>query len=100
MESPPHGDFEWVELDLAPQHQSPSDVGDAGEEGQVKDGMASGVVGEQDGGYLGVASGAALLRMLEPSGRKRTFSNSSNLKMHARLTLQAGSKPSHCRHHD
>lgn len=42
----------------------------------VSDGMASLTVNEREAGYLGVASGAALLRLLEPNTRRRAPSRS------------------------
>ncbi|KAI0009209.1 fungal-specific transcription factor domain-containing protein [Xylariaceae sp. FL0662B] len=73
IEKPPHDDFEWVELNqvhrLSP---GPSvDVEDV-EEDQIKDGMASLAVDDKEAGYLGVASGAALLRILEPNATHAT----------------------------
>ncbi|KAK2049308.1 hypothetical protein LZ31DRAFT_562767 [Colletotrichum somersetense] len=46
--------------------------GDSGDSGAdpIADGMASLAVNEKESGYLGVASGAALLRLLEPSTPK------------------------------
>lgn len=73
LEAPPEEDFEWDELDLV-NYQSPGsgiDV-DAVEEDQIKDGMASLAVNEKEAGYLGVASGAALLRILEPDAKHMT----------------------------
>jgi transcriptional regulatory protein GAL4 len=89
VETPPREDFEWDELDVVQLVTSPSSAAvDAGEV-QIKDGMASLAVDEKDGGYLGVASGAALLRILEPSTRTRTFSNSSSHpRVHMPLALQ------------
>ncbi|KAF4125466.1 Fungal trans [Geosmithia morbida] len=66
IDDPPLNDFEWCERevdqhvhglspDAAPVHESPR-----------SDGMASLSVAERETGYLGVASGAALLRLLDP----------------------------------
>ena len=73
LETPPEEDFEWDELDLI-NYQSPGsgiDV-DSIEEDRIKDGMASLAVNEKEAGYLGVASGAALLRILEPDAKHMT----------------------------
>ncbi len=72
LEQPPQDDFEWDELDPV-NHYSPGYGADSGEAGiHIKDGMASLAVNENEAGYLGVASGAALLRILEPNGRYAT----------------------------
>ncbi|KAF3024197.1 hypothetical protein E8E14_010141 [Neopestalotiopsis sp. 37M] len=89
VETPPREDFEWDELDAT----SPTSLGseaalNTSGEGPIKDGMASLAVDEKDGGYLGVASGAALLRILEPNSRTRTFSNSSHPRPHIPMLAQ------------
>ncbi|KAK7752907.1 hypothetical protein SLS62_005066 [Diatrype stigma] len=85
LEKPPQDDFEWDELDPIIHHQSPGFGGadgteaGTGEEDQIKDGMASLAVDDKEAGYLGVASGAALLRILEPNAaRFHTTTSSSN----------------------
>lgn len=90
MEKPPQDDFEWDELDPIILHQSPGSRTDAGaetgEEDQIKDGMASLAVDDKEAGYLGVASGAALLRILEPNtARYTTSSNHSQPPYQRRL---------------
>lgn len=76
LDAPPvvSEDFEWDEKNL-PNVQTPESegtlVGPGLEEGDeyesiVADGMASLTLDESEGGYLGVASGAALLRLIEP----------------------------------
>ncbi|CAJ2503063.1 Uu.00g104570.m01.CDS01 [Anthostomella pinea] len=72
LETPPQDDFEWNELGTVNSPTPGTDaVRDGEDEGQIKDGMASLSVKESEAGYLGVASGAALLRMLEPdAGRE------------------------------
>ncbi|UKZ45885.1 hypothetical protein TrVGV298_000078 [Trichoderma virens] len=68
FESPPStGDFGWNEHE-AVQQNSPglSTASDFNETRQILDGMASLTVSEQRSGYLGIASGAAFLRLLEP----------------------------------
>ncbi|KAH8669168.1 fungal-specific transcription factor domain-containing protein [Xylariales sp. PMI_506] len=94
VETPPRDDFEWDELDTLQQHY-PAEISsyadlESGVDGQLKDGMASLAVDEKDGGYLGVASGAALLRIMEPNSRMRRFSSSSNYHRihHLPLPLQ------------
>lgn len=84
LEVPPMDDFEWDEQhvsgmedpDIASWASKSSEDGDAEE--TVIDGMASLTVDEKEGGYLGVASGAALLRIIDPpaptSRRKSTIS--------------------------
>jgi hypothetical protein len=74
LEAPPMDDFEWDEQHVSGLESTDPDVsswaskssenGD-GEE-TVIDGMASLTVDEKEGGYLGVASGAALLRIIDP----------------------------------
>ncbi|KAI0159302.1 fungal-specific transcription factor domain-containing protein [Pestalotiopsis sp. NC0098] len=89
VETPPREDFEWDELDAATPASMGSDAAlNASGEGPIKDGMASLAVDEKDGGYLGVASGAALLRILEPNSRTRTFSNSSHPRPHVPMLAQ------------
>lgn len=74
LEGPPLEDFEWSEKDSPYAHGlSPDAIGEGGiDDTPISDGMASLSVNEREGGYLGVASGAALLRLLEPSSRRRT----------------------------
>ncbi|GAW15577.1 hypothetical protein ANO14919_049910 [Xylariales sp. No.14919] len=89
VETPPREDFEWDELDVVrPQSPAASAAIDTSEEVYIKDGMASLAVDEKDGGYLGVASGAALLRILEPSSRIRRFSHSSPPRPHMPFLIQ------------
>lgn len=76
LEAPPSGpaDFSWdeqsqelspVETETAglPTHASPE------EDERVADGMASLTIDEREAGYLGVASGAAMLRLLLPDAQ-------------------------------
>ncbi|KEY64401.1 hypothetical protein S7711_08461 [Stachybotrys chartarum IBT 7711] len=76
LESPPLYDFEWCEQDVVNiQGLSPEAVVEGNEEDSpLSDGMASLTVHEHEGGYLGIASGAAMLRLLEPKARRRTQS--------------------------
>lgn len=89
LEAPPSGpaDFSWdeqsqdttpVETDIASTHTHTS----PGEDERVADGMASLTVDESEAGYLGVASGAAMLRLLLPganhSSRKAPPQSSDN----------------------
>lgn len=86
LEKPPQDDFEWDELDPV-NHQSPGFGVDAEavEEDQIKDGMASLAVDDNEAGYLGVASGAALLRILEPNARHTTPHRSHSQSQPRRL---------------
>lgn len=76
LEQPPVDDFEWCEMDeaYAPRVSSEGMLGGFEEDMPLSDGMASLSVNESEGGYLGVASGAALLRILEPAARRRASS--------------------------
>lgn len=77
LEGTPRDDFEWCEKEpIRPHGLSPDGTSEAVEEESPSDGMASLVVNERESGYLGIASGAALLRLLEPNSRRRTFSRS------------------------
>lgn len=70
--APTTEDFEWDEQDTATQPSlSPEAIHDGELESPILDGMASLTVGENDAGYLGIASGAALLRIFEPSSSRR-----------------------------
>ncbi|KAL7941883.1 fungal-specific transcription factor domain-containing protein [Trichoderma barbatum] len=78
FESPPStGDFGWNEHEAA-QQNSPgmSTTSDFNEARQILDGMASLTVSEQRSGYLGIASGAAFLRLLEPVEYRNAQSHS------------------------
>ncbi|KAL0934332.1 C6 transcription factor [Colletotrichum truncatum] len=84
LEANPTDDFEWDEQETLTNYSaSPEAIQDTDANGEVPtdpiaDGMASLAVSEKESGYLGVASGAALLRLLEPStSRRRTQSSSS-----------------------
>ncbi|KAK1660130.1 fungal-specific transcription factor domain-containing protein [Colletotrichum godetiae] len=84
LEAHPTDDFEWDEQETLTNYSaSPEAILEADLNGEViadpiADGMASLAVSERESGYLGVASGAALLRLLEPSTpRRRTQSSSS-----------------------
>jgi transcriptional regulatory protein GAL4 len=69
LEWPPASkvDFDWNEQGI-PMAQRASEVDENTDNLDFIDGMASLSVNEGDAGYLGVASGAALLRMLQPGG--------------------------------
>lgn len=84
-ETPPQDDFEWDEQDTSERLDDYLGGNTAGAQNTdpVPDGMASLPVGEKEAGYLGVASGAALLRILEPkkirrNSRSRTHRTSSS----------------------
>lgn len=70
LEGPPVDNFEWCEMSTA-HAQGLSPEGVTEDDSPVSDGMASLTVNEREAGYLGVASGAALLRLLEPKSRRR-----------------------------
>lgn len=78
LEAPPQDDFDWCEKEsIHISGLSPDGTNDAIEdESPASDGMASLTVNEKEAGYLGVASGAALLRLLEPKSRRRAPSRS------------------------
>ncbi|ROW11228.1 hypothetical protein VMCG_01307 [Cytospora schulzeri] len=89
LESPPAtDDFEWDEQDtmanpaFSPNVTDPDDA--------ALDGMASLTVSEKEGGYLGVASGAAFIRLLEPNMRRRSSQARSRQSMTSfpSLTMQ------------
>lgn len=72
LEASPLDDFEWDETDLGvfeATSQTKFSWGstEAEDEENIIDGMGSLTVDERESGYLGVASGAALLRMMDPS---------------------------------
>ena len=88
LEAPPSGpaDFSWDEQsqEISPEADAQT-IRSQGDDERVVDGMASLTVDENEAGYLGVASGAAMLRLLLPDaqqgrtaktagGRGRTFS--------------------------
>lgn len=82
LESPPAtDDFEWDEQDnvaslaaaLSADMNDPDDA--------ALDGMASLSVSEKEGGYLGVASGAAFIRLLEPNMKRRSSQTRSRPSM-------------------
>lgn len=88
LESPPAtDDFEWDEQDnmaslaaaLSPDMNDPDDA--------ALDGMASLSVSEKEGGYLGVASGAAFIRLLEPNMKRRSSHTRSRPSMTAYPSL-------------
>ncbi|KAK7702796.1 hypothetical protein SLS64_009406 [Diaporthe eres] len=84
-ETPPQDDFEWDEQDSSERLDDYLGGISAGAQNTdlVPDGMASLPVSEKEAGYLGVASGAALLRIMEPkkirrNSRSRTHRTSSS----------------------
>lgn len=70
FEGPPSGlaDYSWSEqtLDNGLQEHNPATHASNGEDEGAADGMASLTVDDHEAGYLGVASGAAMLRLLLP----------------------------------
>jgi transcriptional regulatory protein GAL4 len=96
LEGPPSGpaDFSWDEQSQdsgppetvaggAPTHTSP------GEDERVVDGMASLTIDESEAGYLGVASGAAMLRLLLPDAQ-HAYKRAHSLPSSATATLDNG----------
>jgi transcriptional regulatory protein GAL4 len=75
LEQPPSGleDFSWDEQSAGDEHESaqPDLVEDADSPG-VTDSMASLSVDDKRAGYLGIASGAAMLRLLMPDVEHRS----------------------------
>lgn len=94
LERPPDTDFEWSEKDpIHPHALSPTGTVEGKEEDSpISDGMASLAVSEREAGYLGVASGAALLRLLE-SGARRQPSPRSQADQHDVYGLTAQPNP-------
>ena len=93
LEGPPSGpaDFSWDEQS---QESGPAETDSAaaqtnasqGEDERVADGMASLTVDENEAGYLGVASGAAMLRLLLPDAQHAyRKANSATTAPHAVL---------------
>ncbi|RSL87554.1 hypothetical protein CEP52_015491 [Fusarium oligoseptatum] len=97
LESPPLYDFEWCEKETGPiRRLSPKTNAEGNdEESPMSDGMASLTVNERGGGYLGVASGAAMLRLIEPVSRRRTSSRPQPVDS---LTYPMPQQPSPNRH--
>lgn len=90
LESPPAThDLDWDERDTfvnSPTSQGTT-TGSTEDDGPgISDGMASLSVDEGEGGYLGVASGAALLRILEPA-RRRSSSQATTHRPTMRFPL-------------
>lgn len=79
LEAPPAtDDFEWDEQDdMASLAQAMSPTGNIPDDAAL-DGMASLSVSEKEGGYLGVASGAAFIRLLEPNMKRRIPSHAKS----------------------
>lgn len=100
-ETPPQDDFEWDEQDH-PAHIEDSLCGmSSGAENTdlVPDGMASLPVGEKEAGYLGVASGAALLRIIEPRKIRRNSRSRSHRTLSTSCpTMRLYSAPDPNRH--
>lgn len=89
FESPPStGDFGWDEHEST-QQDSPGESTMSGfnETRQILDGMASLTVSEQQSGYLGIASGAALLRLLDPVQAKK-LQGQSHTEADTRIPLK------------
>ncbi|RYC65183.1 hypothetical protein CHU98_g1060 [Xylaria longipes] len=81
LEASPRDEFEWDEQEAPTSNSaSPDVIGNTTEDGAesvITDGMASLAVNERESGYLGVASGAALLRIFATTPRVRSYSTTS-----------------------
>ncbi|KAI0439714.1 fungal-specific transcription factor domain-containing protein [Xylaria telfairii] len=77
LEASPKDDFEWDEQEVLTSNSESPDAIDDGTESVITDGMASLAVSERESGYLGVASGAALLRIFATTPRARSYSTTS-----------------------
>ncbi|KAI0969164.1 fungal-specific transcription factor domain-containing protein [Xylaria arbuscula] len=90
LEASPKDEFEWDEQEtVTSSSASPDAICNTAEEGSesvVTDGMASLAVNERESGYLGVASGAALLRIFATTPRVRLYSSTSRASGQVRET--------------
>ncbi|KAI1294453.1 fungal-specific transcription factor domain-containing protein [Xylaria venustula] len=90
LEASPKDEFEWDEQETATSSSaSPDAIGTTTEDANetvITDGMASLAVNERESGYLGVASGAALLRIFATTSRVRLYSNTSRASGQIRET--------------
>ncbi|KAJ8125927.1 hypothetical protein O1611_g7711 [Lasiodiplodia mahajangana] len=81
LEASPKDEFEWDEQETVTSNSaSPDVIGNTAEDGNesaITDGMASLAVNEKESGYLGVASGAALLRIFATAPRVRVRQDST-----------------------
>ncbi|KAI0191101.1 fungal-specific transcription factor domain-containing protein [Astrocystis sublimbata] len=83
LEVSPKDDFEWDEQETGTSNSAPTEsIGNrnvlkGGDNSVIADGMASLAVDERESGYLGVASGAALLRLFATAPRPRSYSTAS-----------------------
>ncbi|KAI1367894.1 fungal-specific transcription factor domain-containing protein [Xylaria arbuscula] len=81
LEASPKDEFEWDEQETVTSNSASPDVicniTEDGNESAITDGMASLAVNEKESGYLGVASGAALLRIFATAPRVRQNSTTS-----------------------
>ncbi|KAF9876109.1 C6 transcription factor [Colletotrichum karsti] len=102
LEAHPTDDFEWDEQETLTNYSaSPEAIQETDANGEVTiaDGMATLAVSEKESGYLGVASGAALLRLLEPSTpRRRTQSSSSRTAPITHMQYPLTAQPDPNRH--
>lgn len=100
-ETPPQDDFEWDEQDNSERLDAYLGGISAGVQNAdpVPDGMASLPVSEKEAGYLGVASGAALLRIMEPKKiRRNSRSRPHRTSTSSSATLGLLSAPDPNRH--
>lgn len=97
------GDFEWDESSHRSPTAAPTDVladgttndpnaGRDGEEDPNGDGMATLAVGDSQDAYFGVASGAALLRIIYPDALQSTPPPGSGSRSASDLNMQPFSR--------
>ncbi|KAI0424535.1 fungal-specific transcription factor domain-containing protein [Xylaria sp. FL1042] len=84
LEASPRDEFEWDEQEAVTSiSASPDAIGNTTEDGNesvITDGMASLAFNERESGYLGVASGAALLRIFATTPRARLYPSSGQTR--------------------
>lgn len=94
LETPPAtDDFEWDEQDDVASLAAAMSPGGNDADDAALDGMASLSVSEEKGGYLGVASGAAFIRLLEPNMKRRSFPGRSRPSMTSSPSLNKQPNP-------
>ncbi|KAM0722956.1 hypothetical protein Q7P37_001154 [Cladosporium fusiforme] len=100
LEQPPSGleDFSWDEQSHGDEHEDQSNTNSVEDAGSpsISDGMASLSVEEKRAGYLGIASGAAMLRLLMPDAdhkRKKSVPTSTGQRYKAEPNQDAGWVP-------
>ena len=96
LEVPPAGpaDFSWDEQsqDVSPEADNQT-ARSQGEDDRVVDGMASLTVDDNEAGYLGVASGAALLKLLLPDAAHQKKSGKGQAARNRSFSTNSMSRP-------